>query len=85
MTLSEETALVEDAVRQHEEALAVLCQVEWRQGRTNPCNLYARTGGTDWKRDAAIGSMTVTALAARAVQAHNESLAARTGDDGGRG
>lgn len=49
----------------------------WRQGRSQPRNLYARTGGDDWKADLMIGQMDTPELAAEAVRAHNAAIAAQ--------
>ena len=43
----------------------------WRQGRSQPRNVYARTGGDDWKADQLIGHFDTDALAAEACWAHN--------------
>jgi hypothetical protein len=51
-----------------------LCLLEWRQGRSEPRNVYARTGGTDWKADHQIGQFHTPELAAECVQAHNAAL-----------
>ena len=48
--------------------------VPWRQGRTQPRNIYARTGGGDWKADLMIGQLDTAAAAAEAVRAHNAAL-----------
>lgn len=49
--------------------------VPWRQGRTQPRNIYARTGGDNWKADLMIGQLDTPAAAAEAVRAHNSALA----------
>ncbi len=51
--------------------------VLWRQGRKQPRAIYARIGGGDWEADMLIGYLDTGELAAEAVQAHNEALAAR--------
>jgi hypothetical protein len=73
-------ALVEEAVRQYEQAMMILCALEWRQGRSNRGNLYARTGGADWKKDIFIGSIPAPSLAAQVVRDHNDSLIMKLGD-----
>jgi len=79
--LDEAAPALRSVIAGYEDAMAILRRAEWRQGRTNPCNLYARTGGADWKQDFPIGSMSAPALAAEAVRAHNLSL--RSGGAGG--
>ena len=56
------------AARQPQAALEA---VPWRQGRSQPRNVYARTGGDDWKADTMIGQLDTPELAAEAVTAHN--------------
>lgn len=46
----------------------------WRQGRSQGRNLYARTGGDDWKADVMIGQLNTPELAAGAVRAHNAAM-----------
>ena len=54
-----------------------LTDLPWRQGRSQPRNVYARTGGDDWKADVMIGQLDSPGLSAEACQAHNEALARR--------
>jgi hypothetical protein len=68
---------IAEAIKAHRAALAPLADVEWRQGRSNQCNLWARTGGGDWKADTSVGQLATPELAAEAVRAHNEDLARR--------
>lgn len=65
------------STRAYHAALSVLVDVEWRQGRSQPRNVYARTGGEDWKADPMIGQFDTPGLAAEAVGSHNAALAAR--------
>ena len=51
-----------------------LTALPWRQGRTQPRNVYARTGGEDWKADTMIGQLDTAEIAARACEAHNDAL-----------
>jgi hypothetical protein len=59
----------------YRDAAAFLARVPWRQGRSNPCNIYARIGGDDWKADWPMGSQPTPELARQACSAHNASLA----------
>lgn len=56
----------------------------WRQGRSQPRNVYARTGGDDWKADQLIGHFDTAQLAAEACRAHNGTREpdAADGDEG---
>ena len=54
-----------------------LTDLPWRQGRSQPRNLYARTGGDDWKADVMIGQLDTAEIAAEACESHNEALARR--------
>jgi hypothetical protein len=45
---------------------------QWRQGRSQPRNVYARTGG-DWTGDQLIGHFDTDELAAEACRAHNSA------------
>lgn len=66
------------AIEAHRTALAPLADVEWRPGRSNPCNLYAKTGERgDWKDDVPIGSLATQELAEEACVAHNADVARR--------
>ena len=56
-----------------------LTALPWRQGRSQPRNVYARTGGDDWKADVMIGQLDTAEMAREACEAHNERLAGRTG------
>ena len=47
----------------------------WRQGRSQPRNVYAQTGD-DWKAHPLIGHMDTGELAEEAVNSHNTALAA---------
>lgn len=65
-----------DAVRMatgaaREPHAAATLAAEWRQGRSQPRNVYARTGGDDWKADQLIGHFDTAGLAADACRAHN--------------
>jgi hypothetical protein len=42
--------------------------VPWRQGRSQPRNVYARTGGGDWKADLMIGQLDTPERAPRLRQ-----------------
>lgn len=53
-----------------------LLAVPWRAGRSQPRNIYARTGGDDWRADLLIGHMDTPALAAEAIECHNARVAA---------
>lgn len=57
--------------------MADLTAIPWRQGRSQPRNVYARTGGDDWKADVMIGQLDTPEIAAEACEAHNEALARR--------
>jgi hypothetical protein len=65
------------ATRAYHAALSVLTDIEWRQGRSQPRNVYARTGGEDWKADPMIGHFDTPELAAEACASHNAALATR--------
>lgn len=65
------------STRAYHAALSVLVDVEWRQGRSQPRNIYARTGGEDWKADPMIGQFDTPGLAEEAVGSHNAALEAR--------
>jgi hypothetical protein len=54
-----------------------LTALPWRQGRSQPRNVYARTGGDDWKADTMIGQLDTAEIAAEACESHNEALARR--------
>ncbi len=53
---------------------AHLTRFPWRQGRSNPCNIYAVTGSPDWRDDIPIGSFVTPELARSAVLDHNSFL-----------
>jgi histidine triad (HIT) family protein len=70
--------LAEDCPNRTEgRTLADLTALPWRQGRSQPRNVYARTGGADWKADTMIGQLDTAEIAAEACEAHNEELARR--------
>lgn len=48
-----------------------LADVKWRQGRSNPCNIYAITDDEDWKKHIPIGSFITPELAFESVYRHN--------------
>jgi hypothetical protein len=68
---------ITEAIERHRAALGFLADYPWRQGRTQPRNVYARSGGDDWKADPLIGHFDTPELAAEAVNSHNAALTAR--------
>lgn len=58
----------------HRNVLADLAGKRWRTGRTNGRNVYARTGGDNWKDDVPVGAFDTPELAAEAVSSHNARL-----------
>lgn len=55
-------------------ASRALCIAEWRQGGSEPRNVYALSGGEDRKADHQIGSFHTPELAAECVRSHNAAL-----------
>lgn len=51
-----------------------LTGVPWRTGRSHPSNIWARTGGDDWKADTPVGRMDSAEIAARACADHSAVL-----------
>jgi hypothetical protein len=69
----------EECMSQVTDAAVRAGEAPWRQGRSNPRLVYARTGGADWKADELIGVFFVPEYAARVCQEHNGLVYARTG------
>jgi hypothetical protein len=65
-----------EATAEYHAKMAPLTGVPWRQGRSNPCNLYAVTGD-DWKGHVPIGQLATPELAGAACAAHNDMLRLR--------
>lgn len=56
-------------------AAAKLCELPWRQGHREPCNVYAALNEPEsYKYDFEIAVFKTPALAAEAVRAHNQLL-----------
>jgi hypothetical protein len=68
---------LEQAYAAYRSATTDLCGILWRQGSSEPCNVYAcnvsGTGG-DPKKDHEIGAFRTPELAAAAVGDHNAAL-----------
>jgi hypothetical protein len=68
--------LLEEAYRVLRSATGFLRGLEWRVGRSQPCNVYARCGGDDWKADFEIAVFKTPELAEQAVRDHNANCSA---------
>lgn len=66
---------ITEAVEHHRTALAVLAGEQWRQGRKDPCQVWAVTDD-DYLNHVWIAHFATGELAAEACGAHNQSLAA---------
>jgi hypothetical protein len=53
-----------------------LCELPWRQGRSQPRNIYAVDPDLvgDWSHDHMIGQFSTPELASEAVRAHNAAF-----------
>lgn len=58
-----------------------LTAVPWRTGRSHGANIWARTGGDDWKADTPVGRMDSPELAEAACAAHNAALLRRKAEE----
>lgn len=67
-----------EVIRAYDAALEHLTRCEWRQGRSQPRNVYAVVGET-WEDHFFIGHFFTPELAAEAVAAHNERLRSEAG------
>ena len=65
--------MLQAAYRNFREAAQQLCALEWRVGRSQPCNVYARCGD-DWEDDFAIAVFKTPELAEQAVLDHNAQV-----------
>ena len=72
-----DTTATTEALEAHRAALGAFTDHLWRPGRSQPRNVYARTGGDDWKADLMIGHFDTPELAAEAINSHNAALTAR--------